>query len=82
VRLASAHRLGEIKRAGIRSTGQPLKACIEKPVKPFGEMVPAKEFPWVQTRWIVQVLHIGDLIDQVIALNEVADLTGLTYGLR
>jgi hypothetical protein len=51
-------------------------------VKPFGEMVPAKEFPWVQTRWIVQVLKIGDLIDQIIPLDEVADLAGLTYGLR
>ncbi len=79
VRLAAAHRLGEIEGAVIGLAGQPLEAAPDQEFQPSREIVAAKERTTVDLAGR-EILNLRDLLDEAVARDDSARSAELFNG--
>ena len=71
VRLAAAHRLGEIERAVLGLAGQPVEAAPDQTFEAVREMVAPKELAAIDLAG-GKILDLRDLLDEAVARDDSA----------
>jgi hypothetical protein len=51
---------------------------MQQALQPLGEMVAAEELPGVEAFRVVKIFKVGDLVDQIVSIDELTGCTGLS----